>query len=130
MSVDARLAAWDYAIWGANPTVWLERIQTPLVTELIQITYSLFVPMFLAVAVIFWIRNRRYEFRSYAFVLALGFLVSYVGYVCVPARGPRFYLDGLQTQPLAGCGSTDGCGAGWISSSRRTTTVFRAGTWR
>ena len=102
LSVDARLAAWDYAIWGANPTVWLERIQTPLVTELIQITYSLFVPMFLAVAVIFWIRNRRDEFRSYAFVLALGFLVSYVGYVCVPARGPRFYLDGLQTQPLAG----------------------------
>lgn len=102
LRVDAKLAAWDYAIWGANPTVWLERIQTPLLTELLQITYALFVPMFLAVAVIFWIRKRMDEFRNYAFVLALGFLVSYAGYLFAPARGPRFYLDGLQTQPLAG----------------------------
>ena len=102
LRMDARLAGWDYTIWGANPTVWLEGIQTPLLTEALQICYSLFLPAVLALAVVLWFQKRMQEFRSYAFVLALGFLVSYAGYLIVPARGPRFYLDGLQTQPLTG----------------------------
>lgn len=102
LRVDAHLAAWDSAIWGANPTVWLERIQTPLLTELLQICYALFLPAVLALAVALWFQKRYDEFRKYAFLLALGFLVSYVGYLIVPARGPRFFLEGLQTQPLRG----------------------------
>lgn len=99
---DATLAAWDFAIWGAHPTVWLERIQTPLLTEILQIAYSLFIPSVILIAVVFWIQERMEEARSYAFLLTLGFLVSYLGYFVVPARGPRFLLDALQTQPLTG----------------------------
>lgn len=98
---DAMLAEWDFAIWNANPTVWLERVQFPLLTELMQFVYALFVPVVLAVAVILWVQQRK-DFRSYAFLLALGFLASYALYFVVPARGPRFFLDGLQTQPLTG----------------------------
>ena len=98
---DATLAAWDFAVWHAHPTVWLERVQTPLLTELLQVVYSLFVPMILAVALILWVRQRE-NFRGYALLLSLGFLTSYVMYFIVPARGPRYFLDGLQTQPLAG----------------------------
>ncbi len=98
---DATLAAWDFAIWRAHPTVWLERVQTPLLTELLQIIYSLFVPTVLAVAMILWIRQRE-SFRGYALLLSLGFLISYVMYFIVPARGPRYFLDALQTQPLTG----------------------------
>lgn len=98
---DALLAAWDFAIWRTHPTVWLERVQSPLFTELLQIIYSLFVPAVLAVAVILWIKQRE-DFRSYALLITLGFLASYVLYFVVPARGPRYFLDGLQTQPLTG----------------------------
>jgi len=99
---DAALARWDRALWGVHPTVWLERVQTPLLTEILQIAYSLFIPSVLLVAVILWFRRRAAEFRNYAFLIALGFLVSYVGYILVPARGPRFTLDALQTKPLQG----------------------------
>ena len=99
-NADRALAAWDHAIWRAHPTVWLERIQTPLLTELLQLAYSLFVPAVLLVAVILWRQNRLAEFRSYAFLITLGFLVSYIGYLLVPARGPRFFLADLQTEPL------------------------------
>ena len=99
---DAALARLDYRIWGANPTVWLERIYTPVLTEYLQIVYTLFVPVGLLIAFLLW-RQRRYaEFRYYAFLVALGYLVSYVGYVLVPARGPRFFLSDLQTVPLRG----------------------------
>ena len=98
---DAMLAWLDFAFWRAHPTVWLERFQSPPLTELMQIIYALFVPAVLAVAVILWIEHRE-DFRSYAFLLSLGFLASYVLYFVVPARGPRIFLDGLQTQPLTG----------------------------
>jgi membrane-associated phospholipid phosphatase len=110
-SFDATLAAWDLAIWRCHPTVWLERIQSPVLTELMQLAYSLFVPSLLIVAVIFWIQKRFEEFRSYAFLLTIGFLASYVGYLLVPVRGPRFFLASLQTQPLHGL---------WLFQSVRT----------
>jgi len=99
---DADLAKLDFAVWGAHPCVWLERISSPLLTELLQIVYSGFVPVVLVIGLILW-RQRRYgEFRYYAFLVPLGFLVSYVGYLMVPARGPRFLLHHLQTQELHG----------------------------
>jgi membrane-associated phospholipid phosphatase len=56
----------------------------------------------LFIACLLWWRARYADFRFYAFLIALGFLVSYVGYVLVPARGPRFFLRNLQTADLRG----------------------------
>jgi len=99
---DAFLAQLDYRIWGANPTVWLERIASPGLTEFLQIVYTLFVPMVLMVAFWLWHKGRYAEFRYYAFLIGLGYLVSYLGYLLVPARGPRFFLHQLQTIDLRG----------------------------
>jgi membrane-associated phospholipid phosphatase len=99
---DAALARLDFAIWGANPTVWLERLRSPILAEALEIVYSGFVPVVLLVAFLLWKRRRFCEFRYYAFLIAFGFLVSYVGYFLVPARGPRFLLRHLQTYDLHG----------------------------
>jgi len=99
---DAALARLDIALWGVHPTVWLERIQTTALTEFLQITYSLFIPALLLVAVVLWWQRRVGKFRYYVFLITLGFLVSFLGYFLVPARGPRFLLDHLQTRPLEG----------------------------
>jgi membrane-associated phospholipid phosphatase len=99
---DPQMVRLDYAIWGAHPNLWLERWQQPLLTETLQILYSLFVPAIMLVACLLWRQRRRAEFRYYAFLLALGFLVSYVGYFLVPVRGPRFLLSYLQRVPLVG----------------------------
>jgi membrane-associated phospholipid phosphatase len=99
---DQWLANLDYSLWHANPTVWLERIQSPAVTEYLQIVYTLFVPALLLVAFLFWKQRKYVEFRYYAFLITLGFLASYAGYVLVPARGPRFQLAHLQHVPLTG----------------------------
>ena len=99
---DQWLADLDYAFWHAHPTVWLERLQTPALTEYLQIVYTLFVPMVLLPAFLLWRKQRYREFQYYAFLIALGYLVSYVGYLIVPARGPRFLLASLQHVPLRG----------------------------
>jgi membrane-associated phospholipid phosphatase len=64
--------------------------------------YTLFVPAVLFVAFLLWRKQRYTEFRYYAFLIALGYLVSYIGYVLVPARGPRFLLRDLQHRSLEG----------------------------
>jgi len=99
---DQWLANLDYRIWHANPTIWLERIQTPLLTEFLQIVYTLFVPAVLLIPFLLWKRRRFADFQYLAFLIALGFLVSYIGYLIVPARGPRFLLKHLQHVPLQG----------------------------
>jgi membrane-associated phospholipid phosphatase len=99
---DAALARLDIALWGVHPTVWLERIQTTALTEFLQITYSLFIPALLLVAAVLWWQRRVGEFRYYVFLITLGFLASFLGYILVPARGPRYLLDHLQTRPLEG----------------------------
>lgn len=99
---DQWLANLDVAIWKAHPTVWLERIQTPAFTEFLQVVYTLFVPMVLLPAILLWKRKGLKEFQYFAFLIAIGYLVSYVGYLVVPARGPRFLLAHLQHVPLRG----------------------------
>jgi membrane-associated phospholipid phosphatase len=99
---DQWLADLDFQIWRAHPTVWLERIQTPALTEFLQAVYTLFVPVVLLVAFWLWKKRRYSDFRLYAFLIALGFLASYAGYLMVPARGPRFLLTHLQHMPLRG----------------------------
>jgi membrane-associated phospholipid phosphatase len=99
---DQALADLDYSIWGAHPTIWLERIYSPVLTESLQIVYTLFLPMALLVPWIIWRKGRYAEFRYMAFLLSLGFLVSYIGYLIVPARGPRYLLEHAYHVPLTG----------------------------
>ena len=99
---DRTLADLDYAFWHANPTVWVEKLYSPLLTESLQIIYTLFVPVVLLVPAVIWYKKRYADFRYLAFLLSLGFLVSYLGYLWMPARGPRFLLEHLQHRPLEG----------------------------
>jgi len=101
-SADQWLSDLDLRIWGAHPTVWLERLHHPALTEFLQVVYTLFIPAVLLIPVLIWRRGDFGRFQYVAFLIALGFLASYVGYLLVPARGPRFLLHGLQTIPLRG----------------------------
>ncbi|HEY1341347.1 MAG TPA: phosphatase PAP2 family protein [Bryobacteraceae bacterium] len=101
-NADQWLADLDFRLWGAHPSVWLERIYAPALTEYLQIVYTLFVPAVLWIAWLLWRRRDYAQFQYYAFLIALGYLVSYVGYLAVPARGPRFLLAQFQHAPLSG----------------------------
>lgn len=99
---DLLLLKIDYIIFGVHPTVWLETFTHPIITEILQIVYSTFyfLPIFLGV--ILFIRRDREHFNFFIFMVVLGFYVSYLGYFIIPALGPRFTLDHLQTFSLSG----------------------------
>lgn len=89
---DALLIRIDRLIFGCDPTVWLERIASPWLTEILQIAYAsnYFLPLLLLV--LLYLSRRRIPFQFSVFLLTVGYLLSYLGYFLVPAIGPRFTL--------------------------------------
>ena len=101
---DAALAAIDYRMFGVNPTVWIERFTWPPLTEVFQLTYSAYYLLPVILGVVLWRKKRFDRFFFWVFVLMFGFYLSYLGYIAVPAIGPRFLssIAEAQTKPLAG----------------------------
>ncbi len=127
-TTDQWLADLDFSIWHANPTVSLERVQTPALTDFLQLAYTLYVPAVLLVPWLLWRKRRFADFRYCAFLISLGLLASYIGYILVPARGPRFLLNHLQHLPVQGGWVVDLIALFLLQSTFDTTT--RLTWWR
>lgn len=89
---DDWLIAADRWLFGLDPTVWLSRVTSPALTELLQVAYTAFYVLFLVVGYELYFRRPRADYRWFVFACAYGFFLSYVAYVFVPAVGPRFTL--------------------------------------
>jgi membrane-associated phospholipid phosphatase len=94
---DAALIAFDRALFGTDPTVALETLATPFLSDVLTVFYALyyFHPIVLGTLVFFDDLKRpaaASDFPRYAFVMVFVFYVSYVGYFVVPAVGPRYTL--------------------------------------
>ncbi len=89
---DRLLIALDHFLFRGNPTEWLAHFANPLRTEVLQISYSLFYVLFLAVGFELYQRQDFSQFRLARFTMVYGFLLSYICYFFLPAAGPRFTL--------------------------------------
>ena len=101
---DPELAAIDRQIFGVDPTVWLERLTWPLPTELFQLSYITYYFLPLVLGVVLWRKGWTEKFHFFVFVIVIGFYLSYLGYIAVPALGPRFLpeIQSQHTKPLTG----------------------------
>jgi membrane-associated phospholipid phosphatase len=98
---DHELQAIDQRLFGAQPSIWLERIHHPLLTELLFWCYCGFFLWQVALGVVLFLR-RNGDFADYFLTVMLFYLVSCLGYVLVPAIGPRFDLAAEYHFPLRG----------------------------
>jgi membrane-associated phospholipid phosphatase len=100
VTCDGYLIAIDHALFGVHPTVWLERLISPTLTSTLQFAYLsyYFIPTSLGIVLI--ARGRFEKFEEVLFGILLCFYLSYVGYLLVPALGPRATLSSLQTGDL------------------------------
>ena len=100
--LDLQLAAIDRWMFGVDPTIWFERITHPLLTEILQICYCCYYLFPLILAIILWRKRRFKQVHFFLFIVAAGFYLSYIGYITVPAIGPRFILEKVYSAPLSG----------------------------
>jgi len=99
--LDHQLAAVDYRLFGTDPVVWLSKSAWPPLTLLLQLSYLTYYFLPIVLSVILWRRGEFGRFHFFAFIVVLGFYASYIGYIAVPAIGPRFFLDS-QVEPFQG----------------------------
>lgn len=100
--IDHILIRLDYQIFGFHPTVALERIMHPLLTDLLQIAYTTYYFLQIAIGVSLWRQGRHEAFNYFVFMILLCFYLSYAGYLLFPALGPRYAMAHLQTADLPG----------------------------
>ncbi len=86
----------DRFIFRTDPTIALYQIANPYLTELLQIVYGtfFFLPVILGVDLIR--QKKSEEFNYSAFIIVFGFCISFIGYLLVPAIGPRFTLHNFE----------------------------------
>lgn len=98
---DAALIAFDRALFGTDPTRWLERVATPLLSDVLTVCYALyyFHPIVLGILLLRDDGRRRAggsatppELPRFTFAIVFAFFLSYAGYFAVPAIGPRFTI--------------------------------------
>ncbi len=82
----------DYIIFGEHPTYVLSKIANPILTEILQISYSTFYFLPIILAYDFYRRGEIEKYRYVMSTVVYGFYLSYIGYLLVPAIGPRFTL--------------------------------------
>ena len=94
---DNLLIAADLRVFGMNPTHQIIRFAHPVLTEILQIAYSSYYFIFIALFAELHRRPDRRMFDSGIFMVAYGFYLSYIGYLLVPAIGPRFTLHDFRS---------------------------------
>jgi len=93
------LSVWDAAIFGVEPTIWAQKIFTPVLTDLFSISYGMYfaLPLFMMFLLSLW--GRWFDFRNMALCLTLVFIMGFLGYVFLPASPPRYFIEQLYTDP-------------------------------
>lgn len=100
--IDALLIRMDYLLLGLYPTVELEKIMSPFLTDLLQLSYTSYYLIPFALATVLYRKNKDEEFDRTLFFVMLCFYLSYLGYLLFPALGPRYTMAHLQTRDLEG----------------------------
>jgi len=100
--IDHLLIRLDYRLFGLHPTVALERVASPFLTDILQLAYTTYYFLPIAMGVTLWRQGRHDAFNYYLFLIMLCFYLSYVGYLLFPALGPRYAIAHLQTGELPG----------------------------
>jgi membrane-associated phospholipid phosphatase len=97
---DPLLARMDAYLTGPVPGEWLKWMVRPAVTTVLQICYTSYYFVPIVFCLILFFKGETEYFDIALFGITLGFFVSYLGYIIVPALGPRYYLEGQYTYGL------------------------------
>lgn len=97
---DAVLIRFDYATFGAHPTVWFEQYVSYWLTEAMNFAYFAYWPLVPGVAVALWVgerkQERRTQFATFTLALCVAYYLCYVVFILFPVEGPYHTLRHLQ----------------------------------
>ncbi|MDI6800602.1 MAG: phosphatase PAP2 family protein [Thermodesulfovibrionales bacterium] len=100
--IDHLLIRLDYIIFSGYPTIMMEKVASPLLTDVLQIAYSTYYFLPVMLGIMLKAKRKDEEFEKSLFLILLCFYLSYVGYMLFPALGPRYAMEHLQEKQIGG----------------------------
>lgn len=90
--IDPSLDALDRQMFGGvSPTLWVQRLYHPLMTDYMSFAYGMYFIMPLAIILLLYWKKRKEDFRELALALVLCFYSGFLLFIIFPAGPPRFY---------------------------------------
>lgn len=99
---DANVYNLEYMLFGMHPTVLLDSIVSPPVTEFFNAAYFSYYWIVGLPPLWFYCSKKYKALDEYVISLSMAFYISYLGFILFPVRGPRYELALLHSSPLTG----------------------------
>jgi membrane-associated phospholipid phosphatase len=112
---DPLLRAADRALLGVDPALWLQRLCRPWLTEFMSFVYALLFGFPALILLRLHLRGETAAFREFGLALSLCFYFGLLGYMLVPAVGPRYTMAAELSVPLRGYWFTEHAARAWRS---------------
>jgi len=100
--VDPAINKFEKEIFGVYPTVWLQGIVNPVITEYFKFAYFSYYLIFPLPAILFYMKGERDEFDEFILALFSAYYFSFIGFILFPVEGPRYALSKLYSIDLNG----------------------------
>ncbi|MCW5744710.1 MAG: phosphatase PAP2 family protein [Alphaproteobacteria bacterium] len=98
---DVALWSWDMRWLGGSPSIWLEPLVTPWLTETMSLAYGAFIP-YLLLTLILYAWGDLVPARAFYSGLFTIYGIGYLGYTLLPAIGPYVAMADHFVVPLHG----------------------------
>lgn len=112
----------EAAVFGTQPTLWLEQFTNPAVTEWMMFAYMFYFPMYAVLCAIIYFRDGEAAMEDYLFTLGLTNILCDLGFILFPIAGPLSAMGNQYTVPLTGYLFT------WMGEWVRTRLQFPGGS--
>jgi membrane-associated phospholipid phosphatase len=112
---DGQLLRVEYAVFGTETSLYLQKFISPIVTEAMMFAYVAYVPLLPLVGYLCFRKGGLYAAHEYLFVLTLAYIGCYIGFIVFPVASQMYFRPELYTVPLEG-GLFTWC-AEWIRSN-------------
>jgi membrane-associated phospholipid phosphatase len=89
-------------MFGVQPTLWLQHITTPPLTEWMMFAYVIYVPMYPVLCGIIYYLRGDVAMEDYLFTLGLTNILCDIGFILFPVAGPMATIGNLYSVPLKG----------------------------
>ena len=96
--IDQALLEFDVALFGIEPTLWIQKFIHPFWTDYFTLMYILYIVPSIALPAILYRMRVQLDFKEAVLQTVLCFYIGFFLYIMFPAGPPRFY-EGLVFNP-------------------------------
>jgi hypothetical protein len=100
--LDGSVLVFQDRLLGVQPTLWVQRLAHPWLTEWMMFAYVVYIPLYPLVCLAIYRRRGERALEECLLALALVNVTCDLGFILFPVAGPTAYMGSAYTVPLTG----------------------------